>query len=181
MKLLQSIARLLYLAMLILLIPLCAAAEETATKDTAYRRVYAPANRLADWPRGRDIYKPIDAEMFERWASGAAIQQQVPQIRDIFFSAKLADQDQLTGEVEVRIESPQSGVSVLPLGPCEIALTDLYWEQVSCERSRCFRHFLGSYICGSHAEVHTCRCANRAKRIVRDNIDEMCLSQVGYL
>ena len=88
MKLLQSIARLLCLAMLMLLIPLCGAAEETAAKDTAFRRVYAPANRLADWPRGRDIYKPIDAEMFERWASGAAIQQQLPQIRDIFFSSE---------------------------------------------------------------------------------------------
>ena len=31
-----------------------------------FRRIYAPLDRLADWPRGENIYKPMDAAAFER-------------------------------------------------------------------------------------------------------------------
>ena len=113
----------------VLLISIPVWADSAPGKRIAYRRVYAPVDRLADWPRGKGLYKPMDATAFERWASGESIQNESPQVTDAQFSAILEDDDQLTGEMALQIDSPSTELQVLPLSPCEVALADLEWEQ----------------------------------------------------
>ena len=112
----------------VLLISIPVWADSAPGKRIAYRRVYAPMDRLADWPRGKGLYKPMDATAFERWASGESIENESPQVTDAQFSAILEDEDQLTGEMALQIDSPSTELKVLPLSPCEVALADLEWS-----------------------------------------------------
>ena len=113
----------------VLLISVPVWGDSVTGKRIAYRRVYAPVDRLADWPRGEGLYKPMDATAFEQWASGGSIRYESPQVTDAQFSAILQDDDQLTGEMALQIDSPSPEMLVLPLSPCEVALADLEWEQ----------------------------------------------------
>ena len=42
------------------------AQEPADSKDLRFRRVYAPANRMNDWPTGGSKFLPIDADEFQR-------------------------------------------------------------------------------------------------------------------
>ena len=129
----KSINRILGLRWLclfaVLLISSLGWADSAPGKRIAFRRVYAPVERLADWPRGKGLYKPMDAIAFERWASGESIQNESPQVTAAQFSAILENEDQLTGEMALQIDSPSTELQVLLLSPCEVALADLEWEQ----------------------------------------------------
>ncbi|MEC8338297.1 MAG: hypothetical protein VXZ84_09165 [Planctomycetota bacterium] len=94
-----------------------------------YRRIYAPLDRLADWPRGENMYKPMDAAAFERWAGGGTSQREMAQVTHADFSATLNEDGALSGEMALEVQSPVDQVVALPLEPCGIALTNLYWDR----------------------------------------------------
>ena len=98
-------------------------------KAVKFRRIYAPIDRLADWPRGENIYKPMDAAAFERWARGSASQREIAQLTHADFSAALGKDGQLFGEIAMEVQSPAEQVVALPLEPCGVALADLYWDR----------------------------------------------------
>tara|TARA_Y100001933_G_scaffold55150_2_gene54641 strand:- start:45306 stop:52541 length:7236 start_codon:yes stop_codon:yes gene_type:complete len=111
---------------------LCAApllGDDDASRPITYRRIYTPLNRLADWPRGDTLYKPMDAASFERWSRGNVTQKKIPQVTNAYFSAMLEDENQLSGEVVLEIVSPVKEMLAFPLEPCGVALSDLSWDR----------------------------------------------------
>ena len=129
MKLVKSVLNRWSLGLLMALITIPLWGDGTSGKRIAYRRIYAPVDRLADWPRGKTIYKPMDADDFERWASGGEIHNAKPQVTHAQFSAVLEGKNQLTGKIALQIQSPSEETHVLPLSPFGVALADLEWER----------------------------------------------------
>ena len=117
------------LGLLMSLISVSVWADDTPDKRITYRRIYAPVDRLADWPRGETIYKPMDAGEFARWATGGKLQDTAPQVTHAQYSAVLEGKNQLTGEMLLEVRSPSEETHVLPLSPFGIALAGLEWER----------------------------------------------------
>ncbi len=129
MNLLNLLYRLWFPCFLVVVVANWVCADDTLDSRISYRRIYAPVDRLADWPRGNAIYKPMDAAAFERWASGEGIAKELPQITQATFSAMLEGKDTLAGKMSFQIDAPSEETHALPLTPCGVALADLEWEQ----------------------------------------------------
>ena len=129
MNLLNLLLRLWFPCFLVAVVANWVCADDTLDSRISYRRIYAPVDRLADWPRGNAMYKPMDAAAFERWASGEEVTKELPQITQATFSAMLEGEDTLAGKMSFQIDAPSEETHALPLTPCGVALADLEWEQ----------------------------------------------------
>jgi hypothetical protein len=110
-----------------------AAAKEESGPPLRFRRVFAPADRMADWPRGALKYLPVDAAEFDRLlstarspAAGAGAPSGV-RIVMARYTARWDEAQTLRGEATWEIPAPGSGAALLALEPCELALGKARW------------------------------------------------------
>jgi len=109
-------------------------AEDDAVKPLRYRRIFAPADRVQDWPRGRVRYVPVDGEEFERLIKAA--QDQPGGVGGVLaaaliraeYSAEFDGVDTLTGSARCEIRHTTRSRTVLPLAPFGFALRRAWWR-----------------------------------------------------
>jgi len=98
-----------------------------------FRRVYAPADQLKDWPRGDVRYVPMDKTEFERlvelarWKSGfpkGVVPQAIVAAR---YSARLAGDSLVDGEAVLDVVPPTAGPGEVRLDPCGLAIGQAAW------------------------------------------------------
>ena len=98
-----------------------------------FRRVFAPADRLEDWPRDTARYVPLEREEFEnlvRQAGERADQSQAvaPQTPTAArYSARLLGDSLVDGEALYDVAAPPTVPSTVWLAPCNLALSEPAW------------------------------------------------------
>jgi len=108
-------------------------AERAAVKrpPLEFRRIYAPADRVANWPLGDDRYVPIERAEFERLIEIGAADAPPPQaarVTEAAFQARLVDGDVLSGTARCEIARASGGPVLLSLGACNLAIGSARWE-----------------------------------------------------
>lgn len=97
-----------------------------------FRRVYAPADRLKDWPRDNLRYVPVDAAEFERLAASAqarAGEAALPScpLAEATYRARLEGDTLVEGEALLRFAPlPRSG-SRWVLDPWNLPVSEAFW------------------------------------------------------
>ncbi len=98
-----------------------------------YLRIFAPADRVQEWPLEGDKYLPVDAEEFERVVKlvergqkGLATTR-CCRIERLAGEASVAD-GTLRGSVILDVTHEGSGPALLSLEPWRLAMTDAHWE-----------------------------------------------------
>ena len=103
-----------------------------ATDPLRFIRVFAPADRLQDWPRGDVKYVPMDAAEFERrlaivQAPAPDGQRSVSSVVACRSHARLADDRLVDGEATLEVFHAAPGGVLLPLDPCGLAVHNPRW------------------------------------------------------
>jgi len=101
-----------------------------------FRRVFAPADRLPDWPRGDSRYLPIEPAEFERLLetarSGTPGSRTLTAGRGIRaeYRAHLQDDLLLAGRATLQVVHSAEAPVLLPLDPCGLAIDTASWADV---------------------------------------------------
>lgn len=109
-------------------------AESSAPAPIRFRRIFAPADRVQDWPRGRVRYVPVDGEEFERLIKaaqdqpGGAAGVLAAAVVRAEYSADFDGVDTLTGSARCEIRHSTRSRAVLPLAPFGFALRRAWWR-----------------------------------------------------
>jgi hypothetical protein len=97
--------------------------------ELKFRRIYAPSNGILDWPRGNIRYLPVEAEEFERLvqaAGGLPVETataMAARVDRAQYRARLDDDLLAAGQAKLEIVHSAGGPVLLPLAPCNLALT----------------------------------------------------------
>ncbi|HUY37050.1 MAG TPA: hypothetical protein VMV69_30305 [Pirellulales bacterium] len=111
--------------------------EPTPAPRMRFMRVFAPAGREPEWPKGNAPLLPIEGEEFERLVKSA---QAVPGKAESSSAARWVraryeaaprGQDVLAGVARFEVAQPDSAAALLPLSPCGLALDHARWEDAS--------------------------------------------------
>lgn len=106
--------------------------DNTTIAPLLFRRVYVPADRVAEWPTGNTPYLPIDANEFAELIEKADANRsggspaQGDQIAKAEFKASLVGEDLLVGEAQ--LEVPESDAKVVSLDPFSPAIRTATWS-----------------------------------------------------
>lgn len=93
-----------------------------------FRRVYAPADRLKDWPRDQVRYVPMEKTEFERLVGAAQAEVGLPpgllphHIVAARYLARLDGDRLLHGEAMLELDWPGPGPATVRLDPCSLAI-----------------------------------------------------------
>jgi hypothetical protein len=129
----------LFLPLLLATMPavvlLAGEAQERAEPEGTlrYQRVYAPAERISEWPTGHGKYLPMEAAEFERLLSltrsGAPEKQGAltAWITAAEYQARLDSEDILTGRAILDITHHSQSATMLTLEPCNVAVREANW------------------------------------------------------
>ena len=109
------------------------AAEDNAAGVLRFHRVFAPEDRIQDWPRGDAKYLPVDAAEFDRLV--AAMQPRpigdptapAAAIVSARYEAKLVE-EQLVGRASINVILTGQAPASLPFEPCNLALENIVWS-----------------------------------------------------
>ncbi|MGA2799337.1 MAG: hypothetical protein ABSE63_17280, partial [Thermoguttaceae bacterium] len=126
--------------MLFSAIALCAASAAAKAEDPAgpaelhYRRVYAPANRVNDWPTGEGKYLPLESDEFQRLLG--LVRSGGPEVRSSFVSriaaaeyqAELSGEQLLRGRARLEITHSGQAAGMMSLEPCNAAISKTVWD-----------------------------------------------------
>jgi hypothetical protein len=99
-----------------------------------FRRVYVPAGEIQDWPKGAAKYLPIEAREFDRLLevierSPAGQQGQVAaRVVSARYQARAADDRRIVGDAKIEIVCAAKSAVLLPLEPCNLAVSKAVWE-----------------------------------------------------
>jgi hypothetical protein len=99
-----------------------------------FRRVYVPAGEIQDWPKGTAKYLPIEAREFDRLLeviehSPAGQQGQVAaRVLAARYQARAADDRRIVGSAKIEIVCAAKSAVLLPLEPCNLAVSKAVWE-----------------------------------------------------
>ncbi len=111
------------------------APHETSTRETLqFRRVYAPAESMGQWPMGAEPYLPIETSQFERLVEAAEQSDaDVPategvQLVGAEYHARLASDDVLQGEATLTVTGHAARSILLPLEPLGLAVARATWD-----------------------------------------------------
>lgn len=107
-------------------------AEEPGDAPMSFHRVYAPADRIDEWPRGSVRYVPMDREAFERTVAEMDAEARGPakgntRVERAQYAARLDDDGVLRGRSELTIAHGGKRGTMLPLGKCDLAITAAAW------------------------------------------------------
>lgn len=116
-------------------VPAVGAAE--APRDTAVRfhRVFAPENRMEDWPTRGEKYLPMEAAEFDRLveslqprpAAEKAAAVPLATLASAKYEAKLID-GRLVGKATLEMVLTGSSPAMATLGLCNFAIADAWWK-----------------------------------------------------
>lgn len=103
-----------------------------------WRKVYSPAERMSDWPRGSQRYVPVDLKEFERLASGAnpAAEAERQGVALAEYRARLAGDGLVEGEARLRLAAYGELPANCSLEPCNLAIRDAMWTDDEPERAQ---------------------------------------------
>jgi len=99
-----------------------------------FQRIYAPADRLRDWPFDNQRYVPVDPQEFEKLAEFAqdAVSENTPagpaRIVSAVYDVRLQAEGTLAGTALLAIEAPIDAASLLVLEPFAPAIGDAQWQ-----------------------------------------------------
>jgi hypothetical protein len=105
----------------------------TAGAPIEIRRIYAPADRLKDWPFGPERYVPIDPADFERlWDAAQMAGLSAPGLSDARiaaarYQARLGDEPFLVGEAVMEVVHQGDTPVMVPLDPCGLTIGKAQW------------------------------------------------------
>lgn len=100
----------------------------------AIRRVYAPVDRLTEWPLGTDRYLPLDAAEFERLLSVARASSAGPdaalavRLTSAEYRARLEGEQFVDGRAELHVETSTPSGGLLPWNGTDLALSQPAWK-----------------------------------------------------
>lgn len=110
-----------------------ATVQGQAPSPLAVRRVYAPADRMPQWPMGQQRYLPIDAAEFERLLTSARASSTGPdaglavRLSSAEYRARLEGEQLVDGQAEWTVETSTSQGGLLPLSGTNLALAQPGW------------------------------------------------------
>ena len=110
-----------------------AAAEDDTAGMIRFRRVFAPEDRIKDWPLGDGKYLPIDAAEFERLVAAAQARAAgnpiVPTaaVGSARYEAKLVGEN-LVGQTSANVVLTGASPAMLSLEPCNLAIEKTAWD-----------------------------------------------------
>ncbi len=113
------------------------AAAVRAESPLRYRRVYAPADRLKDWPRGNARYLPVDPAEFDRLIAAVKARRaaaELPQalaLRSAQYKARLVGETLVDGEAVLDPALPADSRRRLTLDPWSLAVVEAFWQNPS--------------------------------------------------
>lgn len=113
-------------------VAMCAEPSAEASPDARVRRVFAPADRISEWPLGRGRYLPVDAAEFERQltalkdSTAGARMPAMAQVVRATYDARLSEGAVLAGHAVLEI-THKGPPSLLPLAPSGLALSKAVW------------------------------------------------------
>lgn len=99
-----------------------------------FRRVFAPADRVDEWPRGKIRYVPVEPQEFERLieaANNATVGAPVSagaRLKQAHYDIKLTAAETLLGKATWDITSASQTPLLMPLEPLGFAITSAVWE-----------------------------------------------------
>ncbi|HEY2837655.1 MAG TPA: hypothetical protein VGJ26_00790, partial [Pirellulales bacterium] len=99
-----------------------------------FRRIFAPADRVQDWPRGRARYVPVDGEEFERLIKAAGDQPGgvggvlAATLVRAEYTAEFDGSDTLSGSARCAIRHTTRSQTLMPLAPFGFALRRAWWR-----------------------------------------------------
>ncbi|MBN2473676.1 MAG: hypothetical protein JXB62_03635 [Pirellulales bacterium] len=116
----------------------CAEAETAPSQEPAsgvlrFHRVFVPADRIQDWPRGSGKYLPVEADEFERLLTLA--RGSTPDVRALRAARTITAEyrarlegDRLTeGRATLQVVHSGEAAALLPLDPCGLAVDQATW------------------------------------------------------
>jgi hypothetical protein len=109
------------------------AADDPSPATIRFYRVFAPEDRMKDWPLGNGKYLPIDAQEFERLVSAMTSQasnaKPVPltAIAAADYEAKLVG-ERMVGRAALDIVLSGPAPALLSLSPCTLAISKASWN-----------------------------------------------------
>jgi hypothetical protein len=113
---------------------LAAKAQEPAeAAELRFRRVYAPADRISDWPTGEGKYLPLESDEFEQLLSlarsGPPDRQGSFTSRTVAaeYQAELSGEQLLSGRATLEITHSGQSAGMLSLEPCNAAICKTAW------------------------------------------------------
>lgn len=104
-----------------------------APPGVSVRRIYAPADRMDQWPLGAQRYLPVEAGEFERLLRAAQAAGSGPdpslavRIVQAEYRARLDGEQLVDGQAELRIGTSNPGGGLLGLGACSLAISQPTW------------------------------------------------------
>jgi len=107
--------------------------DEADGPPLAFRRMYAPADRVDQWPIGREEYWPVAPGEFERLVQAAnaagspSRANRLPRVVRAEYDARLVDGRWLEGRATLFVEHPGPWAALMPLKPCGLAVHDASW------------------------------------------------------
>ncbi len=110
------------------------AQESAGPAELRFRRVYAPANRINDWPTGEGKYLPLESDEFQRLLG--LVPTGAPEDRSSFssritaaeYQAQLSGEQLLSGRATLEITHSGKSPGMLPLEPCNAAIHKTAWD-----------------------------------------------------
>jgi hypothetical protein len=100
----------------------------------SFRRIFAPADRIDDWPRGKLRYVPVEPQEFERLVDAAkkapegATTSSAARLVQAHYDMKLTASELLTGRATWEITHPGQTASLMPLDSLGLAVTNADWQ-----------------------------------------------------
>ncbi|MCX7427393.1 MAG: hypothetical protein NTW96_17400, partial [Planctomycetia bacterium] len=103
--------------------------ETAAPRTIRFHRLFAPADRPDDWPRGEGRYIPMDAAAFEKIVD--RLRDPAPEVASRVVAAEyratLEGDRLLRGGASLEIVHPADKTSLLSLGSCALAVGKAVW------------------------------------------------------
>ncbi len=105
--------------------------ESPGSAPFAFRRIFAPADRVNQWPTGATKYIPIDAAEFERLiklvqTAASVSELKSAQLVTAEYEAQL-DDDLLSGKFQWHVAHGAADPAQLTLDECNIAIDQPHW------------------------------------------------------
>lgn len=125
-----------------------AAAEGSAPREEGvsaapagmrFRRVFAPADRLSQWPLGQIRYLRMEPEQFEQLARAASSPAAQPGAaagafaKAARYEARLIDGRLLSGFATLEVGTAGPAPTILTLEPCNLAISGASWNDTAAE------------------------------------------------
>jgi len=96
-----------------------------------FQRVYVPADRLQDWPLGNVQYMPMEPADFERlvrMSQTPSARTSVVRTVTAQYQGRLERPGLLAGKAIVDVQLSDDAPTLLPLGPCGLAISNARWN-----------------------------------------------------